>query len=170
MVEQRPEGKVATGTALIVSFLTLVIVDALWLSWSGSAERLATILSLDSVPQLTPRVIAAIVTVYGALALGVVTLVVLPSLTKADDVVASVCHSAVGGALLGFVSYVTFDGTLAALLGDAYPLSFATVDVAWGTCLLSIVAVMTHLYMSSGRLDPLEKLGGEEDGDDSFRQ
>jgi len=118
------------GVYLII-FLTLVVIDMLWLrviavSWyeQGMGSLLAE----------SPNLWAA-AAFYLLYPLGLLIFAVyLP-----DAGTASVLKVAVLGALFGFFAYATYDLTALAVIKN-WPLGLSLVDMAWGACVSGIAS------------------------------
>lgn len=121
-------------SAAIVAFL---IIDGLWLgvvAKSFYADQLRSLLRNDFLP--LPAI--AFYMVYTA---GLVFLAVRPG--QADVTLVSV---ALYGALVGFLSYGTYDMTNLATLRD-WPWLVSVVDIVWGTLLSASVATIAALAL-----------------------
>jgi uncharacterized membrane protein len=122
----------------LTALTVLVVLDAIWLSYSAHAlfrPALGAIL-LDA-----PRWLAAGL-FYLLYAGGIVVLAVTPALKKLSWVIA-LGH----GALIGFLSYMTYDLTNLASLKARTNL-LAIVDVAWGTLLTSLASAASFAVTS----------------------
>ena len=117
--------------AYLIIFLTLVVIDMLWLrviavSWY---ER-----GMGSLLAESPNLWAA-AAFYLLYPLGLLIFAVyLP-----DAGTASVLKVAVLGALFGFFAYATYDLTALAVIKN-WPLGLSLVDMAWGACVSGIAS------------------------------
>lgn len=72
---------------------------------------------------------------YLAYVIGIIALAVLPGLRES-----SVTGALWRAALFGFLAYATYDLTNLSTIRD-WPAAVSVVDLAWGTCVTSLVAV-----------------------------
>lgn len=132
--------------AYVVAAVVFGILDAIWLGSIGRPlydERLGSLLA-DS-----PNMVAAIA-FYAIYLVGITYFVTGPALAAG-----SIGKAAVGGALLGFVAYATWDLTNLAVI-TAFPASIVPIDMAWGTfatCVTSVVTVLVVRATPWGRPD-----------------
>ena len=122
-----------TAIAVIATLLSTGILDAIWLSTMTSRlyrKQLPGLL-LDA-PSWAPAM-----AFYLLYAVGVVVLVVLPSLDR-DRSVSGVLIS---GAILGLVAYGTYDLTNQATI-RGWSMLVTVVDMAWGATLTAVVAAI----------------------------
>lgn len=117
-------------TAYAGSFLTLLVLDAIWL---GLVARTFYRDQLGSLMLPQPNLgIAALFYLFFAMA--VVILAVMPALTSA-----SVARALFFGAVLGLAAYGTYDITnLSTLKG--WPLLMSIVDMIWGAIITAATA------------------------------
>ena len=118
------------------------IIDIIWLGFVATrfyTDRLGHLL-LEQ-----PNWGAAFV-FYALYVAGIVIFAVAPALREE-----SAGHALVFGALFGFFAYATYDMTNYATLRD-WPLAVSLVDMAWGTALTGVSALLgyfgTRLLMS----------------------
>ena len=109
--------------AFVIAAVTLVGMDLLW--FSLVAPR------LGAYAGVTFRRPAFGVLAWGALAYAV------SCLRTADGA------AAWGGAWVGAVTYLVFNGTYLAL-HDSYPVGDAVVDVLWGTCVCALASAVAN--------------------------
>lgn len=69
---------------------------------------------------------------------GLVYLVLLPAIKNK-----SIKQAIIGGAVLGLVSYATYDLTNLAVVKD-WPLAISLIDMAWGTTLTAIASLLSY--------------------------
>lgn len=122
-------------TAYAGSFLTLLLLDAIWL---GLVARTFYRDQLGSMMLPQPNLgIAALFYVFFTVA--VVILVVMPALASA-----SLLKALLLGAILGLAAYGTYDITnLSTLKG--WPLTMSVVDMVWGTVITAATAAGGYL-------------------------
>lgn len=121
-------------SAAIVCFL---ILDGIWLGLvakSFYADQMGSLLRDKFLP-------LPAMAFYLAYAAGLVFLAVRPG--QADVTLASV---ALYGALVGFLSYGTYDMTNLSTLRD-WPWLVSVVDMLWGTTLSAVVATLSALAL-----------------------
>lgn len=121
----------AWGAAYLASLALFVAIDLAWITqvMQGLFKR-----HLGSMLVAQPRLGAA-VAFYLIYAAGVMLLAVWP----ADERLSWKLAAGLGAAL-GFVAYATYDLTNRATL-EAWPLSVALIDIAWGTALTALAAL-----------------------------
>lgn len=122
-------------TAYAGSFLTLLLLDAIWL---GLVARNFYRDQLGALMLPQPNLgIAALFYLFFTIA--VVVLAVMPALTSASLAKALLC-----GAILGLAAYGTYDITnLSTLKG--WPLLMSIVDMIWGTLITAATAAGGYL-------------------------
>ena len=111
-----------------------LVIDLIWLSQIAKAfyfERLGDLL-LDK-PNL-----AAAAAFYAIYVVGIIIFSVAPAL-RADSATSALTY----GALFGFFAYATYDMTNYATLRN-WPLEVSLVDIAWGTCLTGVSALIGY--------------------------
>ena len=122
-------------TAYLFTVVFFLALDYVWLA------RLAKGFYIKRLGELllpTPRFgIAALF--YIVYVVGIVIFAVTPALREG-----SMATAALYGALFGFFAYATYDITNYATLRD-WPLAVAIVDIAWGTVLTGLSAVVGYL-------------------------
>lgn len=114
--------------ATLVSFL---VIDAVWLGLIAKkfyAQQLGSLMRDDIL--FVPAGIFYLL--YSA---GIVLLAVRP-----EQQPLSLLNVAFYGAVVGFIAYGTYDVTNLATIKD-WPLPMSVVDLIWGTCISSLVAV-----------------------------
>ena len=79
---------------------------------------------------------------YLLFVVGLVVFSILPALEKS-----SWTHALFLGALLGFISYATYDLTNLATIKD-WPLVVTVVDMIWGAILGALVSVVSYFIVS----------------------
>ncbi len=121
--------------AYVVSLLTFLVVDGLWLA--VVAKRFYGS-QLGSLLRENVNFLAA-GGFYLAYVGGVVFFAVAPALAEGSWKTA-----ALRGAVLGLLAYGTYDMTNLATIKD-WPLTMSLVDMAWGTFLTGMVATVGFL-------------------------
>ena len=114
------------------------IIDALWLSVVANRFYKS---QLGPMLLEKPNMISAII-FYVIFVVGVVVFAVLPAVQAGDWKVALGL-----GALLGLVTYATYDLTNHATL-KGFPLTVVVVDIIWGVVLTAAVATLTYLVVT----------------------
>ena len=120
---------------LLVAGGIMGIIDALWLSVVANRFYKS---QLGPMLLEKPNMISAII-FYVIFVVGVVVFAVLPAVQAGDWKVALGL-----GALLGLVTYATYDLTNHATL-KGFPLTVEVVDIIWGVVLTATVATLTYL-------------------------
>ena len=120
---------------LLVAGGIMGIIDALWLSVVANRFYKS---QLGPMLLEKPNMISAII-FYVIFVVGVVVVAVLPAVQAGDWKVALGL-----GALLGLVTYATYDLTNHATL-KGFPLTVVVVDIIWGVVLTATVATLTYL-------------------------
>ncbi len=121
--------------AYAVTSFVFFAIDFVWLSRIAKRfyfDRLGDIL-LDR-PNL-----GAAAAFYAVYVVGIVIFAVAPALREQSAVTALVY-----GALFGFFAYATYDMTNYATLRN-WSLTVSLVDIAWGTCLTGVSALLGYL-------------------------
>lgn len=121
--------------AYMVTAIVFLGLDFVWLS------KIAKNFYFDRLGHLLmdrPNLGAA-AAFYAVYVIGIVIFAVAPALR--DD---SAATALVYGALFGFFAYATYDMTNYATLRD-WPLGVAVADIAWGTCLTGVSALLGFL-------------------------
>jgi len=123
-----------------VTLIAFLAIDAVWLVLVARTfyDKYIGFLMAPS-----PNWLAAIL-FYLLFVVGVLVLAVLPGL-KTSSLKTTLLH----GALLGLISYATYDLTNLATLKD-WPLIVTVVDLIWGTALSTAVSYVG--YMAGRRL------------------
>lgn len=132
MIQYVTSMKVIYMTLYLATFFILLGVDALWLSFVAMKLFTKYVLHLMGTFSLAPAGIF-----YFFYALGILLLVVLPYKDDPKKVF-------LFGALLGALCYGTYDLTNLATLKN-WPLSFAIVDISWGTFVTAVTAFISSL-------------------------
>lgn len=117
--------------AYLCSALTMGVLDAIWLTQMG--DRLYRPVLGDWMNQQV--VWPAAIAFYVIFLFGATVLATVPALKQKSWRVA-----AINGALVGFVTYATYDLTNHATLGR-WSLTITLTDMAWGTFLTCVVAM-----------------------------
>lgn len=123
---------------LLVAGGIMGLIDAVWLSVVANKFYKS---QLGPLLLEKPNMVAAVL-FYIIFVIGIVVFAVMPAVAAGDWKVA------LGyGALLGLVTYATYDLTnLATLKG--FPVKVVIVDLLWGTVLTATVAALTYLVVS----------------------
>lgn len=117
-------------TAYIVTALTFLILDALWLSRIAKSFYFS---QLGHLLRQRPRLgIAALF--YAVYVVGIVIFAIAPALNSGLP-----GQAFLNGALFGFFAYATYDITNYATLKN-WPVPVTVVDIAWGTLLTGVSA------------------------------
>jgi uncharacterized membrane protein len=121
--------------ALLGTMLTLLAIDALWLTVLMGATYESYLGSLMlAEPKLVPAAVF-----YVLYPIGLLVFAVVPALRKHDWRTAMLL-----GGLLGLVAYGTYDlSNLATLRG--WPWQLTIIDMAWGTFLSAVSASAGYL-------------------------
>jgi uncharacterized membrane protein len=128
--------RVAAG-AYVAALVTLCAVDGVWLTAMLGTYRRALGDLLAATPAFVPAALF-----YLLYAVGVVALVVLPSVTERQRSLVTA-----RGAVFGLVAYGTYDLTNQATLRD-WPAWLTMLDMAWGTVLTAVAATLAHALAS----------------------
>jgi uncharacterized membrane protein len=123
-----------------VVLFTLVVGDALWLSYFARAVFRPT---LGEILLNDPRWWAVGV-FYPLYALGIAIFAVSPAL-RHGTMIGAVWR----GALFGLIAYATYDLTNLATL-KAWTIPLATMDVAWGSVLTAMAAYLGFVVAARG--------------------
>jgi len=117
-----------------ISLLVFLGIDSIWLTQISPSiykHYIGYLLSSN------PNLIAALA-FYLLYIAGLVYLVVLPALKNK-----SAKQALIGGAVLGLISYATYDLTNLAVV-DKWPLAISIIDMALGTTLTGVSALLTY--------------------------
>ena len=117
-------------------FLTMLIIDAIWL---GVVAKAMYANAMGSLMSPSPNLWAA-AAFYLLFPLGLLIFAVLPQENS------PVYKAALMGALFGFFAYSTYDLTNLAVIRD-WPLGLTFVDMAWGTMVSAIAATAGKLAL-----------------------
>lgn len=122
---------------LLVAGGIMGIIDAIWLSVVANKFYKS---QLGPLLLEKPNMVAAVL-FYVIFVIGVVVFAVMPAVAAGD------WKLALGlGALLGLVTYATYDLTNLATLKD-FPVKVVIVDLIWGVVLTGTVATLTYLVV-----------------------
>jgi uncharacterized membrane protein len=119
-------------TAYLATLAFFATVDTLWLGVVAKGFYQA---ELGALRAAEIRLGAAVL-FYLVYAAGIVVFAVLPAV-RAD----SLATALLMGGLFGFFAYATYDLTNLATLRD-WPVRMSIVDIAWGTALTAVTAVV----------------------------
>lgn len=120
---------------LLVAGGIMGLIDAVWL---GVVANKLYKNELGNLLLEKPNMVAAVL-FYIIFVVGIIVFAVLPAVMAGDWKVALGL-----GALLGLVTYATYDLTnLATLKG--FPVKIVVIDLLWGTLLTATVATLTYL-------------------------
>jgi uncharacterized membrane protein len=123
---------------LLIAGGIMGIIDAIWLSVVANKFYKS---QLGPLLLEKPNMVSAII-FYIIFVVGIVVFAVLPAIQAGDWKVAMGL-----GALLGLVTYATYDLTNHATL-KGFPLTVVVVDLLWGVVLTATVATLTYLIVS----------------------
>lgn len=123
---------------LLIAGGIMGIIDAIWLSVVANKFYKS---QLGPLLLEKPNMVAAIA-FYIIFVVGIVVFAVLPAVQAGDWKVAMGL-----GALLGLVTYATYDLTNHATL-KGFPLTVVIVDLIWGVLLTATVATLTYLVVT----------------------
>jgi len=126
--------KAKTIKIYLTTLVVFLGIDSIWLtqvSPSTYKHYIGYLLSDN------PNLLAALI-FYLLFVLGMVVLVILPALQKK-----SLQQAATHGALLGLVSYATYDLTNLAVVAG-WPIAITVIDLAWGTSLSLATATISY--------------------------
>ncbi|TVP94208.1 MAG: DUF2177 family protein [Acholeplasmatales bacterium] len=118
-----------------IAFVTFFVVDLVWL---GLVAKPFYDKHLGHLLRQPVNWTAAII-FYLMFIAGLVFFAILPAV-EAESVLRALLY---GGAF-GLITYATYDLTNLATLKD-WPLKVTVVDLAWGTCLGTVVTTITYL-------------------------
>lgn len=117
-------------------FITMLIIDALWL---GVIAKSMYANAMGSLMSPSPNLWAA-AAFYLLFPLGLLIFAVLPQAGS------PVYKAALMGALFGFFAYSTYDLTNLAVIRD-WPLNLTFIDIAWGTAVSAVAATAGKLTL-----------------------
>ena len=120
----------------LVVFLTMLVIDGIWL---GVVAKSMYADAMGSLMSPNPNLWAA-AAFYLLFPVGLVIFAVLP---QADS---PVWKAALMGALFGFFAYSTYDLTNLAVIKD-WPVGLTFIDMAWGTVVSGIAAAAGRLTL-----------------------
>jgi uncharacterized membrane protein len=124
---------------LLIAGAIMGVLDAVWL---GVVAKKLYHDELGSMLAAKPNMVAALV-FYVIFVVGVVVFVVMPAVAAGELKVA------VGlGALLGLVTYATYDLTNLATLKH-FPIKIVIIDLIWGMFITTVTATLTYLAFTS---------------------
>jgi len=118
----------------------LLLIDGLWIGLFASKKWSELVQNLTREPMKVKLHWAILAYLCMGLAIYFFTLPIIKE--KGLKI------GALYGALIGFIIYGIFDYTNLAILGDRYTLSTALTDIAWGTFLISVSTVISHLLIT----------------------
>lgn len=122
----------------IITFIIFIAIDYVWLNIIARnyyQDHLSELLA-DNF-KLLPAALFYIL--YPA---GICYLVIKPGISNE-----SLVTTLLGGAVLGFIAYSTYNLTNAATLKH-WPLKVALTDIPWGTFVTSVSALLAHLIFN----------------------
>ncbi len=125
------KNKLGLVVAYVASLLTLIVLDVVWLGFvmrEFFAEQFGPLLKT----QADIRFAFLFYILYG---LGMMVFVIIPAVKAQSWTVVLRL-----GALLGFIAYMTFDLTGAALIAG-FPLGTVIPDVVWGAAATALAAL-----------------------------
>jgi uncharacterized membrane protein len=123
--------------AYVIALVLFGVIDALWLTTMGASLYRAT---LGDV--LAPAVrLGPAIAFYLLFPIGIVVFAVTPALRSN-----SAAEAAVYGAILGLVTYGTYDLTNFATLRN-WTLKITVIDLAYGAVVVAVVAGLTTLIL-----------------------
>lgn len=118
----------------LINLLIFLGIDSVWLTLISPSlykQYIGYLLSDN------PNLIAALA-FYLLYIAGLVYLVIMPALKNK-----SAKQAFVGGAVLGLISYATYDLTNLAVV-DKWPITISLIDMAWGTTLTAVSSYITY--------------------------
>jgi uncharacterized membrane protein len=121
--------------AYLSTLVVFVVCDMAWLTTMASRLYRPTLGDIMLADAKLPPAVAF----YLIYPIGLVIFAVLPAIKSG-----SVAQAAISGALLGFLSYMTYDLTNQATLRN-WTLQLTLFDVGWGTLLGAISATAAYL-------------------------
>lgn len=124
---------------ILVSTITMLILDGIWLGWIAKKlymQEIGQLLRLSPKGGMDPLWLPAII-VYVALILGLL-LFVIP---KAQG---SPLNALIFGAIFGFVCYAVYDFTNLAVLAN-WSWKMSIIDTIWGMILCGLTSFITVL-------------------------
>jgi uncharacterized membrane protein len=123
---------------LLVAGGIMGVIDAVWLSVVANKFYKS---QLGPLLLEKPNMIAAVL-FYVIFVVGIVVFTVMPAVSAGE------WKLALGyGALLGLVTYATYDLTNLSTLKN-FPVTVVIVDMVWGTVLTATVATLTYLVVN----------------------
>jgi len=115
----------------ILTFMVFLVIDFMWLTWIAKnmySEKIGHLLAES------PNFIAALI--FYLLFVGAILIfAVLPGYEAQSP-----SKTILLGALLGIITYATYDLTNLATLKN-WPLSVTTIDILWGTGLCTVTSI-----------------------------
>lgn len=122
----------------IISLITFVLLDIIWL---GVISK--NLYSSEIGHLMSERLnYLAVIAFYLVFITGLVILAIMPGLKETE-----LKRTIINAAVLGFVSYATYDLTNYATLKD-WPLRVVLIDISWGTFISTITSIV-GFYISS---------------------
>ncbi|MDD3145023.1 MAG: DUF2177 family protein [Candidatus Gracilibacteria bacterium] len=122
-----------------VGFLTLLILDYLWLGYVTKdfiVREFGNLVSVDDSGSIKINLTA------GLLAWFIISAMIVTFVTLKYNNILDILFY---GALLGFFSYAMYDLTNLTFINN-YSLKFTLVDIAWGTFACSLVAMNSFYF------------------------
>lgn len=132
-LEKGEKNMKTTIIAYLASFLTMAFVDGIWLSLTAKsfyAKNMGPL--MNATPYWVPAVLF-----YLLFPIGLTFLVILPVMKGGGSLV----QAGLLGALLGLVSYGTYDLTNQATIRE-WPFVVTVVDLIWGTSVSAVVSMV----------------------------
>lgn len=125
------------GLVVLAMFITIIILDYIWLGIITKKFIISEFGSLISVKNgsIEIKLLVGVIT-WLIIALGAYIFAVYPS--------TSFTNTLVLGAAFGFISYAIYDLTNLTFITN-YPVRFTLVDIAWGTFLNASISVVGFL-------------------------
>ncbi|MEZ4483240.1 MAG: DUF2177 family protein [Syntrophotaleaceae bacterium] len=130
----------STFSVLAVMYITIIILDYIWLGIITKNFIINQFGSLIAVKEGSIQTNLPVgLLAWLAIAAGAYLFAVAPSET--------VCKAALMGAAFGFISYAIYDLTNLTFITN-YPPKFVFVDIAWGTFLCSAISAVGFFVRS----------------------
>jgi len=123
--------------AYVIALVLFLIVDAIWLTTMGASLYRATLGDI-----LAPAVrLGPAIAFYLLFPIGIVVFAVAPGLRSG-----SAAEAVLYGALLGLITYATYDLTNFATLRN-WSLKITVIDLAYGAVVVGLIAGLTTLIV-----------------------
>ena len=128
---------VVTALTLLTIFISIIILDYIWLGLITKKFIIKQFGSLVKVKDgaFQIKLVVGLITWF-VIALGCYIFAVSPSSTLGK--------TAIMGATFGFISYAIYDLTNLTFI-HKYPVKFVFVDIAWGTFLCAVISTAGFL-------------------------